>query len=152
MPVVPARVGALVTVVALVTVGLALGCSSTPPMTTSDPPASLRLQRLLEFYRSYTDEKKKPPADEAALKDYIRGLPGDRKEGFGMPENVDELFISPRDKQKYVVRYKVKWDVGGETEAVAWEEKGEGGMRYVALNVGYVQEYDEQGFQELKKK
>lgn len=121
-------------------------------MTTSDPPAKLRLDRLLEFYRRHLDEKKKPPQDEKALKEYIRALPADQKQGFGMPENVDDLFVGPRDNQPYVVRYRLKFEPGGATEAVAWESSATNGSRFVALTTGYVQEYDEATFGELKRK
>jgi hypothetical protein len=134
-----------------VIVGLiAAGCGGAPTGTT-DPPAKLRLERLLECYRSYAAEEKTPPPDEKALKDYIAGLPADRREAAGMTEGVDELFVSPRDGQKYVVRYGLRPDPGGETEAVAWEAVGQGGARFVALSVGYVEEYGEAEFNELKK-
>jgi hypothetical protein len=133
-------------------VGLtAAGCGGAPTGTT-DPPAKLRLERLFEYYQSYTADKKKPPSDEKALKDYIAGLPADRREAAGMVETVDELFVSPRDGQKYVVRYKLRLDPGAEPEAVAWEAVGQGGMRLVALSIGYVQEYGEEEFKELKTK
>lgn len=121
-------------------------------MTTSDPPARLRLDRLLEFYRRHLDEKKKPPADEKAFKEYIRGLPADQKQGFGMTDSVDDLFIGPRDGKPYVIRYKLKFDPGGATEAVAWESSAQNGMRFVALTSGYVEEYDDGTFNEVKKK
>jgi hypothetical protein len=129
-----------------------VGCSQQPPMTTSDPPAKLRLDRILEFYTRYDREKKKPPPDEAVLKEYIRGLPADQKQGFGMTENVDDLFVGPRDNKPYVVRYKVRIDPGGESEAIAWEATATGGVRFVALSNGYVQEYDDAQFAEVKKK
>lgn len=130
----------------------AAGCGSAPPTGTSDPPAKLRLERLLEFYRSHLDEKKKPPPDEKALKEYIRGLPDDRKQGFGMTADPDELFTSPRDGQKYRVRYGLRFTPGGSAEPVAWEAAGADGTRYVALTVGYVEEYDAERFAEFKVK
>lgn len=121
-------------------------------MTTSDPPAKLRLDRILEFYRRHIDEKKKPPQDEKSFKDYIRGLPDDQKQGFGMTADVDELFVGPRDNKPFVVRYKLKFDPGGASEGVAWESTSQNGMRFVALTNGYVEEYDDGTFDELKKK
>lgn len=136
----------------LVGLPVVAGCGSDPPTGTSDPPAKLRLERLLEFYRSHLDERKKPPADEKAFKEYIRGLPADRKQGFGMTADPDELFTSPRDGQKYRVRYNLRFTPGGSAEAVAWEAAGANGSRYVALSVGYVEEYDEERFAEFKVK
>jgi hypothetical protein len=131
---------------------LLCGCSTQPPMTTSDPPAKLRLDRILEFYRRHQDDKKKPPQDEASFKEYIRGLPDDQKQGFGMTADVDELFTNPRDNKPYVVRYKVRIDPGKDTEAIAWESTPTGGARFVALTNGYVQEYDDEQFAEVKQK
>ena len=147
--VVRAASAAVLSAAAVLTVA---GCTSTAPTGTSDPPAKLRLERILEFYRSYIDDKKQAPPDEKALKDYIQALPADRKQGFGMVDDLDQLFTSARDNQKYVVRYKLKFSPGGETEAVAWEQTGQDGRRFVALTVGYVQEYADADFKELKKK
>jgi hypothetical protein len=131
---------------------LVTGCSSQPPMTTSDPPAKLQLERILEFYRSFIHEKKQAPADEKALRDYIAALPADRKQGFGMVNDLDQLFTSPRDQKKYVIRYKVKFSQSGDTEGIGWEADGQDGKRFVALSTGYVEEYPKEWFDELKKK
>jgi hypothetical protein len=40
----------------------------------------------------------------------------------------------------------------GQNRALAWEETGQDGKRYVALTMGYVQEYDEETFQHYKPK
>jgi len=53
--------------------------------------------------------------------------------------------------QKYVVRYNLKPDAGGVTRAVAWEATGQGGLRYVALSVGYVEEYDAETLRQYQK-
>lgn len=137
---------------ALVTIVALTGCSSKPPTGTSDPVAKLQLERILEFYRAYLDEKKKPPSDEKTLRDFIAALPADRKQGFGMTDDLDKLFTSPRDNKKYVVRYKLKFSPSGDTEALAWEETGLAGSRFVALSMGYVEEYDEERFKEIKRK
>lgn len=128
------------------------GCSGPPPMTTTDPPAKLRLDRILEYYRRHLTDKKQPPADERAFKEYVRGLPADQRQGFGMPTEVDELFVGPRDGKPFVVRYRLTFSPGGASEAVAWEAAGENGRRFVALSVGYVEEYDDATFARLKTK
>jgi hypothetical protein len=66
-------------------------------------------------------------------------------------DDLDGIFISPRDNQKYVVRYNLKPAPGGATRAVAWEATGQGGLRYVALSVGYVEEYDDETFRQYQK-
>jgi hypothetical protein len=65
---------------------------------------------------------------------------------------VDRLFTSPRDGSKYAVRYGVAASPEGmASEALAWEQSGEKGKRFVALTVGHVEEYAEEEFNPLKK-
>jgi hypothetical protein len=50
-----------------------------------------------------------------------------------------------------VIRYNLKLEPGGPTRAVAWEANGQDGKRFVALTMGYVEEYDDQTFKEYNK-
>jgi hypothetical protein len=120
-----------------------------PPTGTTDPEAKLRLSKLFQLYRSYCTDNKKAPANEQALKDYYGKLSPEQKTAFG--DNVDTLFVGPRDGEKYVVRYGVKVDPGGMRQLIIWEKNGQAGNRYVALSLGYVEEYDEETFKEFKK-
>ena len=130
-----------------------LGCSSSPQQAaSSDPPAKLRLQSILKFYQMCSNEKKKPPSDEKAFKEYIRGLPQSEKDAAGVGADVDGFLTSPRDGQKYHIEYGAMARPGGQNQALAWEETGKGGSRFVALTMGYVQEYNEQMFQDFRKK
>jgi hypothetical protein len=120
---------------------------------TTDPEAKLRLERLQELYLRYTnDHKGKPPRNESIFKDYIQKIPKQDREAMHLPDEVDHLFLSPRDGQKYTIRYGARLHPGGETEAIAWETTGTKGNRFVLLNVGYVQEYADADFKDLKKK
>lgn len=132
-------------------VGYAIFGGRTPPGTTTDPEAKTRLERLFEAHKSYVQEKKKAPADEKTFKEFLQEMPEEQKKAMRLP-NVDQLFISPNDNQPYVIRYGVRPNPGGATEAIMWEQTGQNGQRYVALNIGYVQRYSDQDFQELKKK
>jgi hypothetical protein len=136
---------------ALLVGGTLAGCGRPPPGTT-DPEAKLRLERLLEAYKLYVAQKRKGPPGEAALRDFIQALPAEQKSALKVESDPGVLFTSPRDGQKYEVRYGLTLSGAGATEAVAWEQTGQGGMRYVALNVGYVQQYSDADFRELKKK
>jgi hypothetical protein len=118
---------------------------------TSDPPAKLGLEKVFELYQAYSRQKKKPPADEQAFKDFLRALPQEEKTIAHIDDNVDDFLISPRDGQKFIIRYGLIVDVGGPTKAVAWEQNGKNGKRFVALSVGYVQECDEETFQSYRK-
>jgi hypothetical protein len=146
------RAGIVGVLVAILLAGLA-GCSSeNTAIATNDPVAKLRLERLLKFYQMYTNEKKKPPTNEQVFKDYIRALPKEHKEGIGATDDVESILVSPRDKQKYHFQYGMMARPDGPNRALAWEETGQDGKRYVALTIGYVQLYDEDGFQNAKKK
>jgi hypothetical protein len=130
------------------------GCSShDPAKATSDPLAKVRLDRIIKFYTTYTAEKKKPPANEQVLKDFIRTRPQDEKTAAGIVgDDVDSLFVSPRDGQKYHIEYGTLARPTGKNRAFAWEETGQDGKRYVALTMGYVQEYGEEAFEHYKPK
>ena|SRR5438552_120799 len=149
-------VGALVTPVSVLTmlflVGV-LGCSSpSQQAATTDPAAKLRLQSVLKFYQMYTNDKKSPPSDEKSFKEYLRSLPQDQKDAAGMGEDIDRFLTSPRDGQKIHIEYKVVPRPAGQSRALAWEETGQKGARFVALTNGYVQEYNEVDFEKYKKK
>jgi hypothetical protein len=117
----------------------------------AEPEAKVRLTKLLRLYKAYVEKNKKGPPNEQALRDFWQKLSAKERDEYSLGDNVDALFTSPRDNQKYVVRYDLVLDPGGSSEAVAWEATGEGGKRFVALSIGYVQEYDEETFKEVKK-
>src|SRR5262249_52338596 len=147
------RIRIIAVLVAVYFVGLA-GCSSqSTAIATSDPVGKLRLERLLKFYTMYKKVKKKAPASEPAFKENNKTLPPEYKEGLGVSaDDVDGLFVSPRDGQKYHIEYGVMARPDGPNRALGWEETGQGGKRYVALTIGYVQLSDEEALQNYKKK
>jgi hypothetical protein len=126
-----------------------LGCGRTvaPP----EPEAKVRLTRLLRLYQLYVDRNKKGPAGEEALRDFGQKLTAKERDEYLLGDDLDNIYTSPRDGQKYVVRYNLKLEQGGPTRAVAWEATGVGGMRYVALSIGYVEEYDDETFRGYQK-
>ncbi|MCI0462834.1 MAG: hypothetical protein L0Z62_38295 [Gemmataceae bacterium] len=124
-----------------------------PRTGTTDPEAKSRLERLQELYQRYTrDHKGKPPPNENTFKEYIKKIPKQDRDAMKIPDEVDSLFVSPRDGQKYTIRYGVRLHPSGDTEALAWETTGTEGNRFVLLNIGYVQEYGDADFKDLKKK
>ena len=127
------------------------GCRAGSTVGTTDPEAKLRLERLLEFYLRHADQKGKGPPNEHAFKEFIRKVSRDEPGRAGVGEDLDQLLTSPRDGQKYLVRYGLTIDRAGDAQPVAWEHTGSGGNRFVALSMGYVEEYSEQGFKQFKK-
>ncbi len=126
-----------------------LGCGSKPP---PQPKVAAHLQTLAVLYGQYRGEKGQSPPDLATFKKFIESLPADRLMG----NTPDELFMSPRDKQPYVVIYNVKPTgmPGGPDPVplIAYEQTGVGGKRYIADVMVGVQEVDEGAFQTLLPK
>jgi hypothetical protein len=115
-----------------------------------EPEAKVRLTRVLRLYQLYVDRNKKGPPDEQALRAFGQKLSPKERDEYLLGEDLDGIFTSPRDNQKFVIRYNLKLDPGY-TRAVAWEAEGQGGMRYVALSLGYVEEYDDETLKGYKK-
>ena len=116
---------------------------------TTDPDVKLRLERLVELYTECSAKKGKPPPNEQAFKDYLRSLPKEERDKVGMGDDVDGFLVSPRDGQKYVIRYGQTPDPSQMNRAFAWEQAGKDGKRWVWR--GYVDEHDEQSFGTLRK-
>ena len=100
------------------------------------PPAHANLQNLAKFYGMYQSQNKgKTPADEKTFKEFIRKSDPAAK--------VDEMFVSPRDNEPYVVRYNQKLGVPGQfAPIIAYEKAGSGGRHMVARSLGQVEEVD----------
>jgi hypothetical protein len=126
-----------------------LGCGR--EASKSEPDAQVRLNKVLRLYQAYVEKNKNGPANEQALREFGQKLSPKERADYLIGDDLDNIFISPRDNQKYVIRYNLKLDQGGETRAVAWEANTKDGKRFVALSVGYVAEYDDQAFKEVNK-
>jgi hypothetical protein len=123
------------------------GSTVAPP----EPDAKVRLTKLLRLYQVYVEKNKKGPASEEVLREFGRNLTAKERDEYLIGDDLDGIFTSPRDNQKYVVEYKAKPDPVSRPRAVAWEATGQGGRRYVALSIGYVEEYEDETFLEYKK-
>jgi hypothetical protein len=125
------------------------GCGSgrAPP----EPEAKVRLTKVLRLYQVYADKNKKGPPNEQALREFGQKLSPKERDEYLIGDDLDNIFTSPRDNQKYVIQYNIRLEAAGPTRAVAWEANGKDGKRYVALSMGYVEEYDEETFRQYKK-
>lgn len=107
------------------------------------PVEESRLSKLAILYGRYISQNKgKTPANEQELKAFIQKIEPDTK--------VDEIFVSPRDKEPYVVRYNV---TGASTAnfVTAHEKTGISGKKMVSLSTGEVRTLDEEELQKLLK-
>ncbi|MCS7237770.1 MAG: hypothetical protein NZ899_05800 [Thermoguttaceae bacterium] len=92
----------------------------------------------------------RPPASEEEFKQFVRERGMGMLKQFNVPD-VESLFVSPRDKQPYVVIYgEIKGPpaLAGQP-VIAYERQGVGGKRFVANSLGAVEEVDETKFREL---
>lgn len=124
------------------------GCNEQNPPPT---PQESHLKALAVCYGKFIQQNKgQPPKDEAEFKAFIQKLGPSQIPGGAA--DLDSLFISPRDRQPYVVRYgldRSQMMPGPNMPVVAYEQTGLEGKRYVADMVGGVREVDEAKFKEL---
>jgi hypothetical protein len=116
-----------------------------------EPEGKARLAKVLRLYQVYSDKNKVGPPSEQALRDFGQKLSGKERDEYLIGDDLDNIFTSPRDNEKYVIRFGLKLQPGGATRAIAWEANGKDGKRFVALTTGYVAEYDEETFREYSK-
>src|SRR5262245_33306999 len=95
-----------------------LACNRDAP---PDPDAKVRLEKLLRLYQAYVNKHRKGPPDEEALRSFGQSLSPQERTDFLIGDDVEGIFTSPRDKQKYVIQFNLKLDPSGATRAVAWE-------------------------------
>jgi hypothetical protein len=122
------------------------GQATAPPQ----PDAKIRLTQVLRLYTAYNEKHRKGPANEQALREFGQKLTPAEREANLLMDDLESIFVSPRDNQKFEIRYNMRIDPG-QTRAVAWEATGKNGKRFVALTMGYVEEYDEETFAGYKK-
>jgi hypothetical protein len=127
---------------------LGLGCSSQGTGADAAPDTS-RIKELAALYSSYMElHGRRPPASEAEFKEFVAkdGAPLLKEAGVSA---VDDLFVSPRDNQPYVVHYGQDAAKRLDRGPVIYERNGVNGRRLVGHRLGYVNEVDETEFREL---
>jgi hypothetical protein len=138
----------------IVLVGLLLGLMPAGcgrKVAPPEPEAKVRLTRLLRLYKAYVERNRNGPPNEQALKEFGQKLSSKERDEYLIGDDLDSIFTSPRDNQKFAIQFNLNIDSGGETRAVAWEATGKANMRYVALSIGYVEEYDDETFQQYRR-
>ena len=124
-----------------------LGCGSAETAGGGMPDDS-NIRPLTMLYVSYVNRQGQPPASEAEFKRYLaeRGEALLQSEGVSSP---DELFISPRDNEPYVLGYGKDADKLMRRGIVVYERTGVGGRRLVGYRGGFVNEVDDAEFRKL---
>jgi hypothetical protein len=109
-----------------------------------------RLRKLYSLYRAYVEKNQKGPPSEEALREFGQKLSPQERADRSIGDDLETIFVSPRDKEKFVVRYNLRMDPA-KNQALAWEATGRNGMRCLVLTMGYPAEYDEKTLNEMKK-
>ena len=137
----------LATTLILLSLSAAIGCSGGSGGREAQQ-STLRLTAVL--YSQYLGAHGgDPPRDEGEFKKFIQSLGPGVIERAGLT-SVDQLFTSPRDGQPYAVKYQgVPWELEG---AIAYEQQGLNGVRYVATSLGGISEVTEEEFTKRLKK
>jgi hypothetical protein len=128
---------------------LTIGCGSRDGMSNASPDDS-RIKELTTTYAMYMNLKgARPPANEADFKAFISES-GDALLKSAEVGTVDELFVSPRDNEPYVIAYGSEaakmLSRGG---VVIYERSGKDGRRLVGNRGGFVNELDDAEFRRL---
>jgi len=115
------------------------------------PQEETRLKHLAVLYGQYLrNTKGKPPENIEQFKLFVRTLKPEQLKGVGVLDDVDSLFVSPRDNEPFVYRNtKAGKAAIGPGTVVFHEKTGRDGKRYVSYSTTQVQELDEQKFKEL---
>ena len=123
-------------------VNVLCGCGApAEPEAVQKQSASMR--GLAVSYGQYISQHRgRPPKSEKVLRKFIEEQSDTFLDSFSA-ESIDDLFTSPRDNEPYVVVY------GKKASVVAYEKVGVDGKRFVAYDIGGVEEVDEAKFAEL---
>jgi hypothetical protein len=127
----------------------AAGCGPSSPHMNARPevpPGEAELRKIVALYLAYGQAKNnQSPANAEALKAFAKGLPKAKLQELEI-DDVDKVFISPRDNQPFVV---IPRSGPGPGRLVAHEKTGVNGKRLIAAGQGSVREVDEAAFKSM---
>ena len=124
-----------------------LGCASEQAASDAAPDDS-RIKPLTSMYAGYTNRNGNPPASEEEFKRFVAES-GEPLLKAAEVNSVEELFVSPRDNEPYVILYGTEAAKLINRGIVMHERTGVGGRRLVGFRMGFVKELDEAEFRKL---
>jgi hypothetical protein len=138
----------LVELLLIAIVGL-VGCGRS---AAKPEPSPRNLQQIQVLYTIYLQSNKLTgPANEDEFKRFVRsqGAAEARRQEIDLGD-LDQLFISPRDGQPYVVNYGLHFEPQkANQQVVVYETRGRDGLRAVAFATGWSEEVDAKRAAEL---
>jgi len=104
------------------------------------------MENVAKWYQNYRSaNRNRPPANEKQFVAYIRG----RLKARNDATDVDQILTSPRDGQRFVIRYGKPNSTRMERNVAAHEKEGYGGKKLVGFEVGYAIEVDDADLEEI---
>jgi len=95
---------------------LLAGCKTEEVVGPETTDAEIRLANISGWYLRHVRQYGRTPRSDAEFFAYVRNIPG--SERVIPVEQLDSYYISPRDKQHWVIRYSVPVEQAGESYAV----------------------------------
>jgi hypothetical protein len=109
------------------------------------------LQRLCNMYTLFQSKNGwQGPADEAALKKFIRDQNPRVLSRMGIDAaNVDAIFTSERDNEKFIVLWATAGGARDEAKPIVAEKTGVSGMRMIGFTLPVHREVDDAEYRKL---
>ena len=141
------RLWAVAAICSALCLAIASGCTQ-PAGSRSNDGRSQRLMTLISLKRTVGGAKSEADFKQAITRkvpaDVLSEMLADAK-----VDSVDQLFISERDGQPFVIFYLGQRPAEVANDLFAYEQDGVDGKRLVAYGIGSFDEVDEQRFNEL---
>ena len=137
--------------VSLGTVVALTGCGGTDVNSMIAAANDSNVKRLATLYSYFhIQNRNKGPKNEEQLRAFIEAQDANRLNRGGIDATkLDELFVSERDGEPFVVRYGVNTVIRGPSLPVVFESTGVDGMRQVGFCNGSMKEVDEDEYDRL---
>lgn len=126
---------------------LLLGCGANAKTQVNQ---SSHLRTLVALYNSASGQLGRAPASEEEFKEFVQSKAMSTLEKMEIA-NVDDLLVSQRDGQPYVVIYG-KRPPGVRRDVIAYEQTGVDGVRQVGFDLGMIEDVPPEEFGELVTK
>ena len=124
------------------------GADAESMIATSNNSNVKRLATLYSYF--HIQNRNKGPKNEEQLRAFIEAQDANRLKRGGIDATkLDELFVSERDGEPFVVRYGVNTVIRGPSLPVVFESTGVDGMRQVGFCNGSMKEVDEDEYDRL---